>query len=197
MVGRSPIDLLIYESKRRPEVRALMELAESGMLTDEELNAAKVPLPWYRKALRQLRDARLRDARLNVSMNNTLNAMGAFIKDGTLAPSKGVMMVYTGPTRFISMGSSHIELVSGRPVFFPRIGGVWIDTVFSRRIDPVLENEVSRPIECDRLVYINTWKNIIARSIENRNDVEQIGEEMTNNSGNVPTALARLGVRFS
>lgn len=201
MGGRSPADLLIYESKRRPEIRALLDLAETGELTDEQLDAAKVPLPWYRKALRDLRNARLENRRINVSMANTLRAMEGhgFIRDGRLAPSEGVMMTYVGPTQFIAVGNGHIELQTDRPVFFPKIGGVWIDTAFSRRIDKALEACVIRPVECNRLYYIQTWKAILAGVAEGRNDIQQIGEDAAlgaANTSRAPTHLAKLGVRF-
>ncbi len=202
MPCRSPVDLLIYESKRRPEIRALMELAETGELTDEQLNAAKVPLPWYRKALRDLRNARLENKRINVSMGNTMKSMEehGLIRDGTLAPSEGVMMQYVGPTQFITMGKGQIELLEGRPVFFPKIGGVWIDTVFSGRIDPKLENQVIRPVECNRLTYINAWKAILQGVVRTAGaDVQQIGEDaaIAETHPGVPVALAKAGVRFS
>lgn len=201
MPGRSPVDLLIYESKRRPEIKALMELAETGELTDAQLDAAKVPLPWYRKALRQIRDARLANHRINVSMVNTMKSMEehGLIRDGKLAPSQGVMMQYVGPTQFIAMGKGHIELISGRPVFFPKIGGVWIDTVFSGRIDPNLQNNVIRPVECNRLAYITAWKAILQGVVKTAGDVQQIGEDQavakTSHPG-MPVGLAKAGVRF-
>lgn len=202
MPGRSPIDLLVYESKRRPEVKALMDLAKTGELTDAELDAAKLPLPWYRKALRQLRDAYLSNERMNVSMVNSMRSMEehGLIRDGKLAPSQGVMMQYVGPTQFIAMGSGHIELQSGRPVFFPKVGGCWIDTVFSGRIDPKLQNNVSRPVECNRLTYINAWKAILQGVVKTAGEVQQIGEDdaigKTSRPG-MPIGLAKAGVRFS
>lgn len=201
MPGRSPIDLLIYESKRRPEIRNLLGLAEMGELTDAEIDAAKVPLPWYRKALRQLRDSRINQTRANVSMGNAMKAMeeNGLILDGKLAPSEGVMMQYVGPTQFIAMGKGHIELLSGRPVFFPKVGGVWIDTVFSGRIDPNLQNNVIRPVECNRLAYITAWKAILQGVVKTAGDVQQIGEDQavakTSHPG-MPVGLAKAGVRF-
>lgn len=202
MVGRSPIDLLIYESKRRPEIKALMKRAETGELTDDEINEAKVPLPWYRKALRQLRDARLTNTRMNISMANSLASMEehGLIKDGRLAPSEGIMAYYTGPTQFIAMGKGHIEVQSGRPVFFPKVGGVWIDTVFSRRIDPNLESYCVRPLPCDRSHYIATWKEMLQGVVRTAGaEVQQIGEDtdLAATNPGVPVGLAKLGVRFS
>lgn len=202
MPGRSPVDLLIYESKRRPEIRALMELAETGELTDAQLDAAKVPLPWYRKALRQLRDARLANRRMNVSMGNTMKSMEehGLIKDGKLAPSEGIMAYYYGPTQFIQMGRGQIELLEGRPVFYPKVGGVWIDTVFSGHIDPKLENWCSRPVHCDRAHYIATWKDMLQGVVRTAGaDVQQIGEDaaIAETHPGVPVHLAKAGVRFS
>jgi len=47
------ISLLLYEAGRKSEVAALVKRVEA--LTDEEIASAHVPLPWYRKALTELR----------------------------------------------------------------------------------------------------------------------------------------------
>lgn len=159
---RSQLDMLRYESTRKPAVKELYDLATSGVLTDKDIEEAKVPLPWYRKALKELRDQHA-----NASSNKAnLILMTPHIIDSVNKPSTGVMMTFTGDTTFIKIGgSSHLELKYGRPVFFPRAGGVWIDTVYSKKIDPKLEDYCINPVQCDRSHYINTWKDMLTREM--------------------------------
>jgi len=56
MTGRSLDKLLEAEARRRPEIAAMLEIVEH--LTDHDIDTAVVPLPWYRTALRVMRDKR-------------------------------------------------------------------------------------------------------------------------------------------
>lgn len=187
---RSQLDMLRYESTRKPAVKELYDLATAGVLTDKDIEEANVPLPWYKKALKELRDRHANESSNKVS----LILMKPHIIDSVNKPSNGVMMTFMGDTAFIKIGgSSLVELKYGRPVFFPRAGGVWIDTIYSKKIDPKLEDYCTNPVQCDRSHYINTWKDVVARDMPL--DAPIISLDSPGVSANA-ARMAGLGVRM-
>ena len=187
---RSQLDMLRYESTRKPAIKELYDLAVAGVLTDNEIDEAPVPLPWYRKALKELRDKHVSES----ITQTTAILMMPHIVDGVNKPSSGVMMTFMGDTTFIKIdASSQVELKYGRPVFFPRVGGVWIDTIYSKKIDPKLEDYCINPVECDRLQYINAWKDVITRDMPS--DAQIISPDSPGVSANA-ARMAGLGVRI-
>ena len=51
--SRDPIALLLSDAKRRPDIKALVDRIDD--MTTEDINAAVVPLKWYREALHLLK----------------------------------------------------------------------------------------------------------------------------------------------
>lgn len=190
MPGRSPIDLLIYEAGRRPEVKMLMDRVM--VLTDAEIDMARVPLPWYRKALRQYRDMQLKTRNHMVSVGNTMEAMKPFIRDGYVKDVTGQVYTYHGDTKFIDFGKSAIQMNPGQRVFFPDTGGVWLDSVFSQAIDPNLGRNVSHPAKTTRMGYLEYQSNRRAGLASSATEAINVDA----NDSRVPSALASLGVRF-
>lgn len=127
MARKQSLDQLIrYEAKKRPEIAALVERAPE--MTDAEIDEVKVPLPWYRQALRAIR----RDANVK---NST--------RIGVVADPMGQMCRYDGDTQFIEIDTQGelilrgtLEVKRGALVWFPDSGGIWIDTIFSKFISP-------------------------------------------------------------
>lgn len=191
MPGRSPIDLLMYEASRRPHIKDLVERAHD--LSDEEIKAAIVPLPWYRKALTQLRDARNKNKNAMISQGNQAALMAPFIRNGHNADPEGIMCIYNGDTRFITMGKTSIEVHTNTFVFFPRAGGVWIDTAFCGRIDPNLQNYCAMVGPKTRMGYMDHIKAVRSGLIGQAS--EAWTPETANGARGNPT-LERLGVRF-
>lgn len=67
MTGRDIVELLKYEAARRPDVAALVDRVSD--LTDEDIGAVEVPLPWFRNALKVMRDrVRLADYSASLSI---------------------------------------------------------------------------------------------------------------------------------
>lgn len=132
--GRDPISLLRYEASRRPEVADL--LARIDDLTDQDIAEAKVPLPWYRKALTTLRDQN-RDSRVRANLELSIEA---YIVRGQSADPEGAIVTYTGEDIWVKVRSTELLLKSGTLIFFPEKGGVWLETLFLPNIDPRLLN---------------------------------------------------------
>jgi hypothetical protein len=129
MRGQSITSLLEYEAKRRPEIQEMMDNLES--MSDQDIERAVVPLPWFRQALRQLKGERLAEARRL--------AAELFANGATLSVNPDPM----GRTGYWGSNESWIPTTTGRtsilvksnyPLWFPDTGGVWIDTVF---INPI------------------------------------------------------------
>lgn len=128
------VKLLLSEARKRPDIAALCERA--ALLTDEEIATTVVPLPWFRQALRKLRDQRaLEEAQRVISENPEA------IVRGHLPDPWGDMRRWVGVSRFLQVERDNsIEIVPGRLLWVPDTGGVWIGTVFSKIVDPAIED---------------------------------------------------------
>ena len=131
--GRDIVSLILSEAKRRPAIAELV--ARAHEMTDDEIATVKVPLPWYRKALKKLRDQKENaEFELYVLENST----EIITPDGG-----GAIYRYTGMTDFIAVDrDGQIEVKTGMLIWFPKSGGVWIDTLFSETIDPKLGQSI-------------------------------------------------------
>lgn len=125
--SRDPVALLRYEATRRPEIAAL--LARVHELTDEDIDNAQVPLPWYRQALKSL------------TRNNRVSALiDQHVVNGFSVDPEGEIVTYTGDEIWVTVRSTQLLLKSGTLIFFPEKGGVWLETLFLPNIDPRLLN---------------------------------------------------------
>jgi len=131
--GRDIVALLRAEAKRKPAIAQLMN--DVVGMTDEQIAALKVPLPWYRVALKKCRDLKISaetTQRVSEIVSNAV--VEVFIND-----IDGTMRQFTGDTQFIKVArGGDVEIKYGTFIWFPHAGGVWIDTLFSSTIDPKL-----------------------------------------------------------
>lgn len=122
------VSLLQSEAKRRPIVAEL--LARVTTLTDAEIDAAPVPMKWYRDALRVARDRR--------AIEDIKAALDAYAK---LCPAEhietsanlknGITLEYTGENFWaIARRGFQIEVKTGDLFFFPEDGGAWLNQTF-------------------------------------------------------------------
>lgn len=159
MRAKSHIEMLAYEAKRRPEIADL--LARVHDLTDEELANAKVPLPWYRLALQKIRD----QGRADKIAANLYTHVMMHIEDRHLADPEGYQCRYNGMTQFVEIDrGNQLQIDTGTLIFFPKNGGVWIDNLFSKKIDHRLKTECIFEKENTLMFYK------MARSDQRRND---------------------------
>jgi hypothetical protein len=127
MRTQSLTGLLAYEARRRPEIKLLVD--KVAQLTDDDIERAVVPLPWFKQALRQMR-AEERTKTLVVTSTN-----------GFVANPPGVVKYWSGPASFIPVSyRSSIEVKTDYPLWFPDDGGVWIDTVYCSVIPSAFEH---------------------------------------------------------
>jgi hypothetical protein len=116
------VKLLLSEAKTRPDIAALVDRVEN--LTDAEIEAIKVPLPWFRTALRRLRAQR------------GATTLAAYIEQhvvDTLAPDpEGWLHIWKGGAEFLPLGrGTAMDVQDGEPLFLPDTGGFWLATAFA------------------------------------------------------------------
>lgn len=118
--------MLLYEAKQKPQIQALVERVYQ--LTDQEINDAEVPLPWFRTALRQMRDRRLLE-----------DALNTHTRHDRVPDPEGNMKEWIGGEAWLDIGRGNQLLIrDGMLVWFPHTGGVWIESIFIARFDPRL-----------------------------------------------------------
>lgn len=191
--GRDIVSLLHYEAKRRSKVAELVERAAT--LTDEEIAAADVPLPWYRKALTLVRD-RARAEAMARSFDNG-GSCAHLITDGRVEDPTGEIREYLGETVWVRSGSSLVEVPYGKWLFFLHTGGIWADTA-------LCEND-ARLYHGSRLIEVGTKNRYrVARQehlLRLHSDAPIIFSETPAAGSTAPgaaqTRLGALGVRFS
>lgn len=132
MPPRDLVRLLEYEAKRKPKVKELYSRVLD--LTEEEIDNADVPLPWYKKALKEVQ------RRNRVETNLAQFPLNHFSNGDMI----GTTVVFTGQTNFYSKGHSNfeVEIKTNDWLFFPDTGGVYFTHIFFSIIpDEFLKNK--------------------------------------------------------
>ena len=126
-LGRDIVKMLESEARRKPAIAELLERARAGELTDAEIDEAVVPLPWYRKALKQ---ACVRVADDNIEMVR--------LDDGANS-QPGTTVIYRGDNCWLKpQRGMKIEVRTGDLLFFPDSGGAWMNQTFFSGAQPEL-----------------------------------------------------------
>lgn len=137
-VYRDPQVLLTYEAKRRPKIAAWM--AQIDSLTDSEIAALPVPLPWMRQALLTLKENRRLDGLKAMLMAD----YDHWVTDGRSADPIGIMRQWTGGEAYVRVRRGEILVTHGQLLWI-NADGIWLDTVHTTHVDPKLHaNTVSR-----------------------------------------------------
>lgn len=148
MRGQSLTSLLAYEAKRRPEIQALVDNIMN--LSDDQIDAAVVPLLWYKQALKQLR-AQGGERSVDEYVN-------AHTVTGSVADIQGFTAIWEGEQQMMQTGPlAWVEVKHGFPVFFPTTGGVWIDTLFAAQIPVQLHGLTGQPMT--RTAYMEVLRD--------------------------------------
>lgn len=124
---RTLISMLEYEATRRPEVASLMSRAVE--LSDEEIDAAVLPLKWYRDALRLYR-SQLRSHEI---------ANGDNVIIGEVPDPLGVMREWIAGETFVALNKGALLVRYGDYIWIPDSGGMWIDSIFAKRVPDSVE----------------------------------------------------------
>lgn len=130
------ISLLHYEARVKPEIKALVDRVDE--LTDEDIENAVVPLPWFRQALKLLRDQNAHNRNMD-EIAKRANAIADLAIHSTAPDPLGHIAVWTdGDSYVFTSAQAQFLMTPGMLVWFPDSGGVWIGTLFTKYIDPRL-----------------------------------------------------------
>lgn len=128
MRSQNLLTLLEYEATRRPQLATMM--ANINQLSEEMIRGSELPLPWMRQALLQYK----RDHTVPV-----IDAIHSSVPD-----PDGEMRQWVGEPAFVRVGPSSLEVTDGQLVWLGP-NGIWIDSIFTPVIDPLLHTRtVSR-----------------------------------------------------
>lgn len=132
---RDPKALLAYEARRTPALQAALDRADA--LTDAEID--RLPgLPWIKAAVRHAR----REQQALHHTEVTSAALEDHVRFGVTPDPSGVMRRWCGPATFLTVDrGGGLEVMPKALLWLPREGGLWLDTAFSRHIDPRVFND--------------------------------------------------------
>jgi len=197
MTGRDPETMLRAEARRYPVVAEL--LSRIADLTDEEIDAAKLPMAWYRPTLKNLRNREQYRASL-AEMSQVMEGETGAFRHGVNPSIKGMQAIFRGPEMWVKMFHSEQLLKPGTPVFFPFTGGMWIDSAFSPKADlRTIASYTATPLETNLDAYKSSY---------NQHLLSQYPDAPMTNNPHAPVSasqsvtgpldmLGSLGVRFS
>lgn len=163
MIGRDPVKLLEYEAKRRPLVKEMWE--RRWLLTDEEIDTAKLPLPWFRKAFKQARNQAVREQREKAIREAALsNPVGDDYEEGANSVM-GTTVEYLGDPGWFETGGPckfTVEVKARAWLFFPETGGCWdYQTFFEIIPEAFLQNR--KIANQSRADYVEAWAKELCR----------------------------------
>jgi hypothetical protein len=139
--------MLDYEARRRPELADLV--AKIDLLDEDAIRAAPVKLPWMREALLMLKREHQRDL-----LAATLDQ---WVVNGYNADPLGEMRRWESGNTFVRVGRTQLEISCGQLIWLQN--GVWIDTIWSAAIDPLLISETTKCGTVRRSDYLMAVRN--------------------------------------
>jgi hypothetical protein len=118
------IGKLMYEAKVKPAIKLLVDRVAE--LTDEEIDQAKVPLPWFRIALRKLRDQYKGDIAhaqmYGIVMDNLIESKNN---------DAGTCYLYDGEPIFVKSSNLDMEVTTGTYLFTDG-NKIWVHSTVCR-----------------------------------------------------------------
>lgn len=136
--------MLAYEAKRSPDLAKL--ISDISSLSEDDIRAARVKLPWIRQALLELKRS-TEVQQLSVDLE-------PYIVDSKLPDPMGQTRRWNGDTGFMKIGRGHLEIRTGQLLWFDQ-DGVWFDTVFGKTFDPMLMARSVVVGEMSKLTYFD------------------------------------------
>jgi len=134
-MARTLSELLLFEATRKPKIAELISNIRD--LSEEDIDNIKVPLPWYKKALKEYKKSlgkRDEDALVNA---RALEYISKYVVDGVVPDGLGHLKEWRGENIYLVLDrNGNLEIKTGTALWFPDTGGVWIETVYSKFIDP-------------------------------------------------------------
>jgi hypothetical protein len=165
-VERDILVLFEYERKRRPELAVLA--ARIDTMTEEQIRAADVPLPWMRAALLRLKAKRRADVLRGIIERTVV--------DGVTADPMGIMRRWEGSETYIRMSNQGRPIASllithGTLVWLDATS-MWIDTIHTTTIDDRL---YANTVACGNLTR-SAYNLAVRERARNTTMSEQIQE---------------------
>jgi hypothetical protein len=161
---RNLLTMLDYEAKRQPRLATLV--ADIDRLSEADIQAAPVRLPWMRQAL------------LALKASHNQAALIAWVEQrataGRTADPIGEMRRWEAGDSFVRVGRSHLEVRHGQLLWFDG-SGVWIDTIRTSVIDPQLQRQ---SVACGRVTRSEYLAAIRARARQLLPDAPQSTERV-------------------
>jgi hypothetical protein len=162
MNNRDPIKMLEYEAKRKPLVGEMW--GRLATLTDEEIDAAPLPMLWFKKAFRLARD---KAQGMAVADNIAEIARANPIQDDENQPgvnaTQGETYRYEGDTAFFKSSTGLLcEVKFATWLFFPDTGGVWDYQTFFADIPRAFEQR-THVASHTRHEYVLAWADELQR----------------------------------
>ena len=154
---RSLKELLLFEASRKPKIAELVSNIRE--LSEEDIDNIKVPLPWYKKALIEYKKSLLKIDEDSVVRTRALEYISKYVVDGVVPDGLGQLKEWRGESIYLVLDrNGNLEIKTGTALWFPDSGGVWIDTVYSKFIDPRIctLNTISRMTKTEYTDYC--WK---------------------------------------
>jgi hypothetical protein len=120
--------MLEYHYKNNLELRTMIDNLESFSL--EDIDNSTLP-KWMRLALKQKKEIQIANQQM------IFNIQEGNIKENYVQDVSGKILKWNGTETYIYFGRSQI-LVNLNDLIFVSSKGIWLDTVFSKTIDPKL-----------------------------------------------------------
>jgi hypothetical protein len=138
---RDLMTMFEYERKRRPDLAALSD--DIANLSEDQIRATDL-MPWMRVALLQLKS----------NHNSTIlsDIIDQSVVDDTNPDPLGMMCQWNGGEAFIKVGRTSLLVGPGTLLWLTR-NGMWIDTIFTKDIDPQLRGNITAKGEVTRSAY--------------------------------------------
>lgn len=159
---RTEEQMLANDAKRFPILAELLERVH--ILTDEEIDAAALPLPWYKKALKKLRE-KMKDKLASQQMFEAkLLEIEPYLVNGTTADPIGEVREWVSGDRWVELGKGHILISDGKHVWFPKNGGVWYETLFDYTAVNEMKNGSRTVSNMTKSQYTEFYKDVTAKN---------------------------------
>lgn len=104
-------DMLIKDAKRIPELKRLLE--NLGTLSEEEIDAAKLPLKWYKKTLKKMKKDFEKCQNPYVLMHKDERMKKLITRTKTVDPS-GELLKFTAETGVYYLNKKEYEIRQGQ-----------------------------------------------------------------------------------
>jgi hypothetical protein len=117
------VAMLLYEAKQKPNIQYLVDNILS--LSTNDIQNASTPLPWYKQALLIMKNRLTLES--TTSYSNNSDPIGS-------------TALWTYDNTFLKIDrGGEIEIKTNTPIWFQlNSPGVWIESLFSSTIDPIL-----------------------------------------------------------